>query len=327
MIQAIKDLWNDESPHVCWKGQVTAIAVSVSMLALFTWLTYWIIYGMNQAGYVGDKVLSLNIIWYQVLLGMFIYLKTAVDYAIYVGRLMGNNTGFRARIAMNAGTSAGAFIGVTAVLIVWMVFNQVPILMIIMLLVAGAILLGLGDGSAEHYEDVPNWLKTPLNAFFETFRPVYQTMTWFMPDICPDTYKRGFWSLFILSGLLPFFLGADDLAGYMVLLDPSNTFSLLVGIYLADCFIDIALFLNQKLTVKIVKNRWISYFGAIVFVVLALWSFGDAIMLILDNFSMGTEILTAMALGSAGLVIYGKVTGKWTEEEDEEQVPVTVPTE
>ncbi len=79
--------------------------------------------------------------------------------------------------------------------------------------------------------------------------------------------------------IIPFALGADDLAGYMVLLTAINIFSLLVGIYFGDALIDAALFANQEVTVKVVKNRWVSYFGALFFIGLGIMSIVDAFKL------------------------------------------------
>lgn len=261
------------------ENQLIPISVSLGCFVVFVLLTYFLLNIINGFGIIQQKFI-LSISFTDILLGMVIYLKTAVDYAIFVGLMMDKNAGTVKRIAMNAGTSIGAFIGVSLVVILWAFFKEISWLMAILLVLAGAVLFSLGDSSQEHFKAIPAKLKKPLEVFFNIVRPVISLLTFFMPNGEFKPRKMAGWSLFIFSGVLPFLLGADDLAGYMALIRTHNIFGLLIGIYLADAFIDIALFSNRKFTVRMVKNRWISYFGALFFVFLGVISFKHAFELI-----------------------------------------------
>lgn len=243
----------------------------------FIFISYLLIKVFNN----NELALSLDFDLKLVLLGMTIYLKTAVDYAIFVSRLMTNNQGLKSRIAMNAGTSLGAFVGVTAVFILWVYFNQIPILMFIMLIIAGCVLFELGEGSEEHYSELSEKFKKPVRIFFNVLSPIYKRVIFFLPDFSTNNKKRPFWSLFLYSAIIPFILGVDDLAGYMSLLRPSNVFSFLAGIYIADSIIDAFLFMKPEITINIIKNKWISFVGAIFFIILGLLSIYHAITLFL----------------------------------------------
>lgn len=245
------------------------IAISFGLFGVFVGATFVLLHTLNI---VLPVQLTVTLLWGQVLLGVFIYLKTSVDYALFVGALMENNGGVKKRIAMNAGTSIGCFIGVTAIAVLWSFFQEIHWLMAILLVIAAMILFKLGDGSQQHFDSLPAVIRFPLRVFFDVTRPVVRLCTFFMPDSELQANSLGVRKLFILSMVIPFALGADDLAGYMVLLTTVNIFSLLVGIYFGDALIDAALFANQELTVKIVKNRWVSYFGAVVFIGLGVMS-------------------------------------------------------
>ncbi len=260
------------------KKQLIPIVLSFTLFAIFSVSTYGILFGLNL--FVSEP-LKISIVITQFLLGIFIYLKTSVDYALFVGGLMEKNPGIKNRIAMNVGTQIGCFIGVTAIVVLWTFFREIHWLMAILLIVAGMILIGLGDGSQEHFESLPGWVKRPLEVFFNLTRPIVSLFTFFMPDSEMSPKAMSWGRLFFISGIIPFALGADDLAGYMVLLTATNVFSLLLGIYFGDAIIDIALFAKPEWTVAVVKNRWVSYLGAVFFVFLAVMSFIHAVSLFL----------------------------------------------
>ncbi len=260
--------------------QIVPITLSLSLFVVFSVITYGLIHLLNLSPLVTEK-LTLNFIWGQFFLGIFIYLKTSIDYALFVGSLMEKNEGIKKRIAMNVGTQLGCFVGVTAILVLWVFFKEIRWLMCILLLVAGNVLIGLGDGSQEHFESLDPRLKRPLEIFFKLTRPVVKFFTFFMPHGEMKATTMSVKKLFFISGIIPFVLGADDLAGYMVLLAPINVFSLLVGIYFGDAIIDMALFYDPRLTIKIVKNKWVSFLGALFFIGLGLLSIYHAIHLYL----------------------------------------------
>lgn len=258
------------------RKQIVPISISLGMFVLFSVITFYLLHALNT---VGPGNILIQFTWGQFLIGMLIYLKTAVDYAIFVGLLMDKNPGTPKRIAMNAGTSTGAFIGVTAIAVLWYFFKEIHWLMFILLFVSAGILFSLGDASQEYFEKVDKRLRYPLELFFKITRPLVKVLTFFLPEGEIKPKSMGTKKLFFFSGVLPFVLGSDDLAGYMVLLSPINIFSILLGIYFADAVIDIALFYNHKWTVKAVKNKWISYLGALFFIGLGIMSIMGALKL------------------------------------------------
>lgn len=85
-----------------------------------------------------------------ILVGLTIYLKTSVDFALFIGNLMSKYVGIKNRIAIEIGTAAGNAAGTFFVLLIWTFFKEVPLLMVIMILLAALVLLhmaqeGLGE--------------------------------------------------------------------------------------------------------------------------------------------------------------------------------------
>src|SRR5579884_1100022 len=54
-----------------------------------------------------------------VVIGVFIYVKTAIDFALFTANLMVNNKGFKNQIAIELGTQAGNGIGTLLILTIW----------------------------------------------------------------------------------------------------------------------------------------------------------------------------------------------------------------
>src|SRR5690349_10198911 len=54
-----------------------------------------------------------------ILVGLTIYVKTSVDFALFIGNLMSKNPGVKNRIAIEIGTAFGNAAGTLFVLIIW----------------------------------------------------------------------------------------------------------------------------------------------------------------------------------------------------------------
>ena len=95
-----------------------------------------------------------------VLIGLTIYLKTSIDFAVFIGNLMHKNQGMRGRIAIELGTAVGNAAGTLAILLIWTFFKEVRWLLAIMIFLAAIVLFKLAQDSleeateAEHY---PRW--------------------------------------------------------------------------------------------------------------------------------------------------------------------------
>src|SRR5258706_14315159 len=60
-----------------------------------------------------------------ILVGLTIYLKTSVDFAIFIGNLMSKNLGIKNRIAIEIGTATGNALGTLFILLIWTFFKEV----------------------------------------------------------------------------------------------------------------------------------------------------------------------------------------------------------
>src|SRR6266700_2736706 len=76
-----------------------------------------------------------------ILIGLTIYVKTAIDFAIFIGNLMQSNPGFKKRIAIEIGTACGNAFGTILVLFVWSFFREVPLLLAVMIILSSLVLL------------------------------------------------------------------------------------------------------------------------------------------------------------------------------------------
>src|SRR5438270_11331159 len=86
-----------------------------------------------------------------MVIGMTIYLKTSIDFALFMGNLMNANPGWKKRIVINLGTALGNCLGTITVLCIWYFVKQAPLLMIIMIILAALVLFELAE---EGFEEV-----------------------------------------------------------------------------------------------------------------------------------------------------------------------------
>ena len=87
----------------------------------------------------------------EVLIGIAIYLKTAIDFAILMGNLMHTNPGWKKRIAIGLGTAIGNAFGTFSILVIWTLAKEFRILVIVFIFVSSAILLRLAEESFEEF--------------------------------------------------------------------------------------------------------------------------------------------------------------------------------
>ena len=77
---------------------------------------------LNRFSGSPDLIISLLRIS-DVLVGVTIYLKTSIDFAIFIGRLMEKYAGWKNRVAIEIGTAFGNIAGTLAILILWNLFR------------------------------------------------------------------------------------------------------------------------------------------------------------------------------------------------------------
>lgn len=268
------------------KGQIIPISLTVIVAAALTAALWSEIFFLNR--FTGEDII-LRIRWIDILIGLTIYLKTSIDFAIYIGRLMDANPGWQSRVAIEIGTALGNAAGTLAILAVWAFFKEIRWLLILMIGLAALVLFKLAQDSLEHAkvedERYPRWFKRLVlgsDAVLEKFNNVFKFILRFVaPNISPQGAQNlKFWPLFGFAFTVPFILGLDDFAGYVPLFNIVNVFGFAVGVFAGHMILNMFLYLSPTTTIRAVKNPVISYLGAMAFVGLGLWGIVEVINLI-----------------------------------------------
>lgn len=223
-----------------------------------------------------------------ILIGVTVYLKTSIDFAIYIGRLMNKFPGWKNRIAIEIGTALGNITGTLAILLLWDFFREIRWLMAAMIVIAAFVLLRLAEDGFEHVKDASGkylvhfggwetWIETALRIINRAVAPVLNRL---IPNLSVSETASGFRQLFMLSLTVPFILGLDDFAGYIPLFNIVNVTGFATGVFVGHMALNIALFLSPRHTIKAVKHPVISFFGSLAFIGLAVWGLIEAAGLI-----------------------------------------------
>lgn len=233
----------------------------------------------------GDAGISLIVHPADVLVGMTIYLKTSIDFAIFIGRLMDKNQGLKGRIGIEIGTSLGNAAGTMAILLLWVFFRRIDWLLAIMIVLAALVLLRLAQDGLEHADTKNKSLKKFITAFDTVLSKVNNVIDPFLSKIVPSNRlaiktKRTLLGLLTMSFTIPFILGLDDFAGYVPLFKVVNIFGFSIGVFVGHMLLVMFLFLSPEKTTKLVKNAVISVIGSIAFVILSGWGLYEAFKLL-----------------------------------------------
>jgi hypothetical protein len=272
-------------PPSILKTQIIPLALTIiTALALIGILTVEVI--VLNAYTLRDIVLHFNV--FDVLLGITIYLKTSIDFAIYIGNLMAKNRDWRHRIAIEVGTAAGNAVGTMFVVILWAFFKEITWLLVAMIVLASIVLLKLAEDGLEHArtsdDAYPRWFRktvTITELFLATInRVTAPVVSLIIPNVnarTPETLTFG--ALFILAFTVPFVLGLDDFAGYVALFNVINVYGFAIGVILAHMTLNILLYISPRHTIAVVKNAIISLIGSLAFIGIALWGLFEALTL------------------------------------------------
>ncbi len=263
---------------------IICIFLAIIIFVVLSIVYFWQI---NLLNYIGVFTKSENILTQikiqDVLIGSGIYLKTAVDFAILIGLLMLKYPGFKNRIAIENGTALGNALGTMAVLTLWFFFKEIKWLLAIMVFLAALVLFELAKGGIEHIEEaqhegqkVPKWVKASAKVIDIFLTKIMTVISPVLSKILPslkfdETKKLTFWGLISTSFTIPFILGLDDFAGYVPLFNVVNVFGFGVGVFLGHMILNVLLFINPNLTIKLVKNPIVSLLGTVAFIGLALF--------------------------------------------------------
>ncbi len=255
---------------------------------LFMWFLYHMEILLLNQFIVSREAIVPVLRWTDVFLGVTIYLKTSIDFAIFIGRLMNKYEGWKNRIMIEIGTALGNALGTGAILLVWDLFREVRFLMALMISIAALVLLRLAEEGLDHVKDVEGRYSFSLFGFVEKFEAILQktnrtvapVLNKLVPSFATKENAKGYKALFYLSFSVPFILGLDDFAGYIPLFNIVNVYGFGVGVFLGHMILNIFLFLSPRRTIKAVKNPVISFIGSLVFVALAIWGFVEVAKLI-----------------------------------------------
>lgn len=226
----------------------------------------------------------------ELLFGILIFLKTAIDFAIFMGNLMHTNPGWKKKIAIAFGTSIGNAFGTFLILTVWTLFKEIPALMVISILLSSVILLKLSEESFELFLKQKRsfikirmpvgLLQNQLDFVNSLFRPI---LKFFVPDLnLTRTKKLSFINLIVFSFTIPFILGINDFAGYIPLFEYVNVFGFTLGVMLGHMLLTIGLFSLPKKTVGIVKHPIILIGGGLAFLAIGIFGFYEAFKILLS---------------------------------------------
>lgn len=120
--------------------------------------------------------IALHLRWGDILIGMTVYIKTAIDFAIFIGRLMDKNPGVKGRVGIEIGTAAGNAVGTMAILLIWTFFKEVNWLLVAMVFLAGLVLIRLAQDSLDHAlekkADYPNWFRMTIDGLDNILRRI-----------------------------------------------------------------------------------------------------------------------------------------------------------
>lgn len=236
-----------------------------------------------------SEKIQLHVRVADILVGLTIYLKTSIDFAIFIGRLMDKNPGLKGRIGIEIGTALGNAVGTFAILLIWSFFKEVDWLLAIMIFVAALVLVRLAQDSLEHINAKKHrypWLfRTFITGFDSVLGVANKAFDPLLSRIVPShslklQTKATLLSLLAVSFTVPFILGLDDFAGYVPLFNVVNVFGFSIGVFAGHMILNIFLYLSPKRTIQAVKNPLISLIGSIAFVALAVWGLIEAYKLL-----------------------------------------------
>lgn len=268
------------------RNQAIALSLTVITCAVMVVILWVEVVLLNK---VTSEQILLHVRLGDVLVGLTIYLKTAIDFAIFIGRLMDKNPGLKGRIGIEIGTALGNAVGTFAILLIWAFFKEVNWLLAIMIIIAALVLVRLAQDSLDHVNtknpNYPKWFSKLITIFDNFLRLANRMFEPILSKVLPShslkvETKSGLLGLLAMSFTVPFILGLDDFAGYVPLFNIVNVFGFAIGVFVGHMILNIFLYISPSRTIKAVKNPIIALFGSIAFVLLAIWGFVEAYKLL-----------------------------------------------
>jgi hypothetical protein len=275
-------------------AQLVPLALTGVVMAALLALLHICLVIFNMVPFSEPIILQIRLV--DVLVGATIYLKTSIDFAIFIGRLMAANPGWRNRIAIEIGTALGNTLGTLIVIALWVLLKHVDALLALMVFIASLVLFELAHGSLEHFT---SWqgaggakkaiflgLHWGLDKIKMVIDPILSRV---MPDLGEKMRGQGnlTWTgLLSFAFTVPFILGLDDFAGYVPLFNVVNVYGFATGVIASHTILNIALFLSPTRTIEVVKNEIVSFFGALAFIGLGIYGLVETVKILLHAFGL-----------------------------------------
>lgn len=269
-----------------WKEQIIPITLTIATFFVISAVLILFVGLLNQIPF-SEKILVI-IKPADILLGMTIYLKVSVDFAIFMGNLIKSNPGWKKRVSIELGTALGNAIGTLLVLTVWIFFRHIEILLALMILISSLVLLKMAEEGIKDFLEIEkdHILSRPLARINHILSKINALTHPVLGKILPKGKLLGrgglsFMGLLVFSFTIPFILGLDDFAGYIPLFSIVNVVSFSIGVFLAHTILTTSLFISPKRTVQIVEKPIIIIFGSSAFIFIAIYGFIEVIKMFL----------------------------------------------
>lgn len=268
------------------KNQAIALSLTVLTCLAMVGVLWLEIVLLNM---VTSEKIQMHVRLSDILVGLTIYLKTSIDFAIFIGRLMEKNPGLKGRIGIEIGTAVGNAVGTFAILLIWAFFKEVNWLLAIMIVIAALVLVRLAQDSLEHVieggKGYPRWFQRFVSGFDMLLRTFNKAIDPLLSKLIPSHSIKAktsatFLGLLSMSFTVPFILGLDDFAGYVPLFNVVNVFGFAIGVFTGHMVLNIFLYLSPTRTIRAVKNPIISFIGSVAFIFLAAWGMLEAYKLL-----------------------------------------------
>ena len=257
------------------KEQLLPILLTVMTCLLLIGILLGVVRGLNLLP-TREKIIPVFRLA-DILIGITIYIKTSVDFALFIGMLMSKYTGYKNRIAIEIGTAIGNGVGTFLVLSIWTFFKEVPILLVLMIILAALILFVMAEDSlTELLSEYPTFKNFLTVTVFNTLHKINSVFAPITRSILPhsqkqNTSKKTFWALTFFAFSIPFILGLDDFAGYIPLFTIVNVVGFSIGVFIGHMMLNVLLFASPTLTVKLIRQPIVILFGSFAFIGIALW--------------------------------------------------------
>jgi len=269
--------------HSQLKKQFLLFTLTACAFILVSFLLFFFITLINHVPNKSPISLILRLV--DIGVGITIYLKTAIDFAIFTGNLISDNKNLQGKIAISLGTTMGNGIGTLLILAIWFFFKEIPLLLAAMVILAALVLLSMAEEGfetlletrekkARHLRALLFFLSKLLHKCNIFFSPIVKII---LPEKNIATTTLPFKKLIAFSFLIPFILGLDDFAGYVPLFSVINVFGFCLGVFLAHLVLTSFMFISVEKTTNIVRSQLVIFIGSLAFLTIAVFGIWEVI--------------------------------------------------